>query len=218
MDAHSLDLAFGSLMGFAYIAAPGPVNVETLRQGLSRGWRTALPIQFGACAGHAFWAALAFAGLGVLVLYPGVHLLLSLTGTAVLLYLGWSSMREGVRVLRSRPGRTAVSVAWTASIADASPVNPRALGTGVTISLTNPFAVAFWLSVGGTVLHQPGRSPELFLTGFFLNVLLWALGLPLAIAIARQALQGRGQGWIASTCGLALILFGCLLGRTLLAA
>jgi threonine/homoserine/homoserine lactone efflux protein len=82
MDTHSLDLAIGSLMGLAYIAAPGPVNVETLRQELSRGWQTALP---------------------------------------------------------------------------------------------------------------------------------------LAITLARSLLQGRAQGWISSTCGLALILFGCLLGHRLLA-
>jgi threonine/homoserine/homoserine lactone efflux protein len=218
MHAHVFTIAFGSLMGLAYIAAPGPVNVETVRQGLSRGWQTALPIQLGACAGHAFWAALAFAGLGVLALYPGVHLFLGLTGTVVLLYLGWSSLQEGVRMLKVRSGGTSTRVALKASVGGASPVNIRALGTGVAISVTNPFAVAFWLSVGGTVLHQSGRNPALFLVGFFLSVVVWALALPWATVVARQALHGRAQGWISSACGLALMVLGCSLGHVLLGA
>jgi threonine/homoserine/homoserine lactone efflux protein len=217
LQTHWMDIAIGMGMGLAYIAAPGPVNVETLRRGLTGGARNALSIQLGACTGHALWAALAFGGLGVLMLYPAAHLALGLAGIAVLLYLGWSSLREGIHILTNRTERTAVEVIRAVTLGGSSPLNTRMLGTGVVISITNPFAVAFWLSVGGTVLHQSGRVPELFLAGFFLSVLLWAIAVPLAIALARSFLQGRVQGWISSTCGLALVLFGFTLGHTLMA-
>jgi threonine/homoserine/homoserine lactone efflux protein len=58
----------------------------------------------------------------------------------------------------------------------------------------------------------------LFLSGFFLSVLAWAMALPTAIAVAHGMLQGRGQAWVSSTCGLVLIGFGCMLGRALLPA
>jgi hypothetical protein len=70
--------------------------------------------------------------------------------------------------------------------------------------------------LGVLVLHQSGRSPELFLSGFFLSVLAWALALPTAIALAHGMLQGRGQVWVSSTCGLVLIGFDCMLGHALL--
>ena len=44
------------------------------------------------------------------------------------------------------------------------------------------------------------------------------MALPTALAVAHGMLQGRGQAWVSSTCGLVLIGFGCMLGRALLPA
>jgi threonine/homoserine/homoserine lactone efflux protein len=52
----------------------------------------ALAMQLGAIFGRVCWAALALAGVGLLVTQSGMHTLLGVVGTALLVYLGWSAL------------------------------------------------------------------------------------------------------------------------------
>lgn len=223
-----MDVAVGVLLGLVYIAAPGPVNVETVRCGLAGGGRAALALQLGACLGHALYAALALLGLGLLVLYAPVHLLLGLAGTGVLVYLGAAALREGWRgwaaagAVRRPDGARGIQAERTSRQRNsrgrrgAGSLSRRTLTLGAAISLANPFAVAFWVSVGGTVLHQAHRNGLLFLGGFFLSVLLWAVSLPVLLGWGRLALRGRVFDGVSIACGGTLIAFGLALGRAML--
>ena len=55
-----LGMAF--LLGFIFNAAPGAVFAETVRRGMSGGYRVALSVQFGSLVGDAVWAILALPG------------------------------------------------------------------------------------------------------------------------------------------------------------
>ena len=55
------------LLGFVFNAAPGAVFAETVRRGMSGGYRVALSVQFGSLVGDAVWAILGLAGIGLLL-------------------------------------------------------------------------------------------------------------------------------------------------------
>src|SRR5579883_1692396 len=63
MSVGSQLLATAIGLGMTYNAAPGAVNTEALRRGLSRGARSALLVQLGALIGDSMWAALAWSAL-----------------------------------------------------------------------------------------------------------------------------------------------------------
>ncbi len=54
-----MELGLELLMGFAYMASPGPITSETLRRGTIFGFPAAVSVQLGGMIGHLFYALLA---------------------------------------------------------------------------------------------------------------------------------------------------------------
>ncbi|HEX9076868.1 MAG TPA: LysE family transporter, partial [Anaerolineae bacterium] len=87
--------------------------------------------------------------------------------------------------------------------------------SGLTLSLTNPWAIAFWLSLGGGLasLGLTGASAlqiALFFSSFMLGSALWALILSIAIARVRVWVRPAVFRAVSIVCGLALGTFGLL--------
>jgi threonine/homoserine/homoserine lactone efflux protein len=214
------------LVGLLYCAAPGPVNVETLRRGLRGGFWGALGIQLGALLGEIVYALIALAGLEILARTTAFHLLLGLVGTAFLIVLGWSSLRQGWRGEAVGASYQVGASRGTEDFRQSCRTSRRRGGAlrggallGAAISLASPFGVAFWLSAGGTVLRQARADAAPVIAGFVLGSLLWAIGLPTLLRLARPAIgrhAGAAHRAVSAVCGLALIGFGLALGWTLL--
>src|SRR5688572_16306803 len=95
LDGNSPHVAALWLM-FAYCAAPGAVNAESLRRGLQGGFTSAVLVQLGAVAGRVMWAGLALAGAGVVDSSSPVHLFLASTGAFLLLRSSWHALAATV--------------------------------------------------------------------------------------------------------------------------
>lgn len=145
------------------------------------------------------------------------HLLLGLTGAGILVYLGAAALREGWRGTAAagaepRPaggrGTQAERTGSQRSTRDRPGVgalNRRALTLGAAISLANPVAVAFRVSVGGTV-----------------SIMRTAMAC-CSWAASSSACCSDGAAWpcaagCSMACGCALIVFGLALSRAVLAA
>src|SRR5512138_656777 len=89
-----MNAALAIMLGLAYVASPGPVNIETLRRGLVGGFRVALALQLGSLIGDLFWAMLVLAGVRLLLTHAAAQTVLSIAGAALLLYLGCSALRS----------------------------------------------------------------------------------------------------------------------------
>ena len=55
-----------AVLGILYVAAPGPVNVATLRRGLRGGFGDALAVQLGAFVGDLPYVVLGLVGVPLL--------------------------------------------------------------------------------------------------------------------------------------------------------
>ncbi|MEC7362062.1 MAG: LysE family transporter, partial [Pseudomonadota bacterium] len=120
------------LLGFIFNAAPGAVFAETVRRGMSGGYRVALSVQFGSLVGDAVWAILGLAGIGLLLQADMLKIPVGIAGSGYLAWLAWDS--------------------WRAASEDDSTVTPTAsadaMRSGVVLSLSNPQNVAYWAALG----------------------------------------------------------------------
>jgi threonine/homoserine/homoserine lactone efflux protein len=185
-------------LGLAYSAAPGAVNTEALRRGLSRGYRPALLVEVGALLGDLAWAALALVGTGLFLQNRSVQVVLGMAGGCFLLRLAWNALQQ----------------AWRGGLPGAhGQVDRGDFVTGLVFSLANPFGLAFWSGVGGGMAVIGGGIPGLmdgvtFLAGFAAGAVAWCLGAAVAIGWGRQFVGAGLMRWIGALSGLALGYFG----------
>lgn len=183
-------------LGLAYAAAPGAVNTEAVRRGVSHGARSALLVETGSLIGDSLWAVLALTGVTLLTRYLAVQLVLGIAGGFFLLRLAWLALSEAfARQRTSQENRTS-------SRGD--------FATGVVFGLANPVGLAFWSGLGSSVVASgvTGWQFAFFFAGFFLGAVLWCIGISAIILWGRRWIHPALFRWINALCGLALGYFG----------
>ena len=185
-------------LAIAFCAPPGAVTAEALRRGLARGFRAALLLELGSLIGDATWAAIALIGAAVLVQHTAVRVMLGALGAFFLLRLAWSALRDARAGAMPKAGASTDHGDFT---------------TGAVVSLTNPFAVAFWLGVGGAMAAVGVADPRpahfaVFFAGFMLGAVAWCFFISALIGWGRRLLSASFFRWVNLLAGLALGYFG----------
>lgn len=195
-----------ALIGLAIAAPVGPVGLlcieRTLRQGAATGFVTGL----GAATADAIYAAIGAAGLGTLIaLLTRLATPLALAGCVLLLYLGIATLR-----------RDAASHAARAAGAHSL---PRAYGSALALTLTNPMTILSFIAIfaGLAGARTPSLADSvLMVMGVFAGSALWWLLLAYGGGRLLSRLGARGQRLVDKACGVLLIGFALLLAwRTL---
>jgi chemosensory pili system protein ChpE len=190
-------------LGLAYGSAPGAVNAETIRRGVSRGFRPAFLVQVGSLLGDVGWAVLALAGLAVVLRDTTLRATLGVAGALLLLWFAWSALR-GAATASGEPESEA-QAARARSLG--------ALGTGVLFSVANPFGPVFWLGVGGGLaaggaVDQTVGGAVAFIGAFTVGALVWAISVSSLLGFARRWATPRLFRVVDVACGLAFGFFG----------
>ena len=189
-----LGMAF--LLGFIFNATPGAVFAETIRHGMSGGYRAALSVQFGSLVGDAAWAALGLAGIGLLLQADSLKIPVGIAGAGYLAWLAWDS--------------------WRASRGEAEIMVPNqegsAMRSGVVLSLSNPQNVAYWAALGSAFgalgISQPDSIDyTLFFLGFMGSSLVWCF---VCAGLISRLFGGRGGLWRVWTYRICAIAFAWL--------
>jgi threonine/homoserine/homoserine lactone efflux protein len=156
-------LLSGVALGFSIAAPPGPVTALSARQVVSRSWLSGWLVMFGATVADGVFFVLTYYGVARLVT-PGERGALFVLGGALLLYLAFSTVRTAGRsdggAPMSRPNR------WSSSLGR----SPFLLG--LTMGLTNPYQLGWWVAVGASMIADFGGSVAV---GFFVGILLWTV-------------------------------------------
>jgi chemosensory pili system protein ChpE len=176
MNLREFGIAFA--LGISFAAPPGIVTAEAIRRGLAGGFWQAALVGLGSLIGDALYAVLALLGLAGLFQFPVAQRIIAVAGTAVLLYLAWSALRSGGEM----PKASASS-------------SKGAFTAGALLSITNPFAITFWLGFGGLLLSEgvenPSRLMAPLLTVFLGASGLWVFILAGLIAAGRRFVGPR---------------------------
>ncbi|MGB8347732.1 MAG: LysE family transporter [Ktedonobacteraceae bacterium] len=184
-------------LGIAYAAAPGVVNTEALRRGVTHGSRSTLFVETGSLLGDSLWALLALAGVTILAQHLAVQIILGIVGGFFLLRMAWLALHEAF-VRRAVPSKAAMS----SSRGD--------FATGLIFGLANPAGFAFWSGLGSSVVASGmvGVQFVFFIGGFFVGCVIWCIGISAVIRWGRRWIRPSLFRWINALCGLALGYFG----------
>ena len=199
----STTLINGFVLGWSVAWPPGPVNAEMLRRSVvprakGGGFWAAWQLGLGACTGDFLWALTVMTGAGALLNTPRVRQILAVVSFLLLLFLA------GMFALGA--WRSACSRNKTPDGSDAD-VGRRMTGRrgyllGLTLALTSPWNLGFWLAVIGgqqSVTRNPSLANSLaFAVCVVLGAVAWTLVFSVAVKqggkiFARPAWQAATQ-------------------------
>ncbi len=192
MQATFLVTAIG--LGIAYAAAPGAVNTEAIRRGVSQGARSALLVETGSLIGDSLWALLALTGVTIFAQYLAIQVVLGIAGGCFLLRMAWLALYEAF-------ARRSSSSTLSSTRGD--------FATGVIFGVANPVGLAFWSGLGSSVVASGivGVQFVVFFLGFFLGATLWCIAISASLRWGRRWIRPVFFRWINALCGLALGYF-----------
>jgi L-lysine exporter family protein LysE/ArgO len=211
----------GFLLGWSVAWPPGPINAEILRRTLlpaSRGggfWN-AWQLGLGACTGDFLWALAVMAGAGVLLNSPRVRLILGVLSFVLLLSLAAMFARNAWRsAYASIP--SAGNVLEDQNVPGRSRFGGYLLG--LTIALTSPWNLGFWLAVIGgqqsATRDTSFQNSLAFAVSVVLGATMWTL--IFSIAIKQGARIFARPGWQAATQAITSLLMLFFAAKLLLA-
>lgn len=190
------------LMATATVLSPGPGVVMTLTNSLRYGLRGTFGGILGVATGALVVAAISATSLGVLLATSALAFtVLKFVGAAYLVYLG-------IRLWRSPAVALAGPAAHDASFG-------RRFVEGISLQLTNPKAIFFFLSVFPQFI-EPGAS----YAAQFVALVLTYSALVVVIHCGYALFARRAQGWLTSArggrvvnraAGATFMLFGAAL-------
>ncbi len=199
------------ILGITLAAPIGPVSVEMIKRGLRHGFWSAFNIRLGGAIGNTICLIGAFFGLSALQSQQWLLLSLGLAGSALLCYMGVTTIIKGFKKIHINLDETD-SVKGNAFY--------QSLGLGFMLAVFNPVGIVFWLSIFANSV-EPGTSVSVshFLLNLqiILGVLLWGALLSLVCDMTGRVINPRLLKWITVGSGLVLCYFGITYGLKLLA-
>lgn len=133
----------GFVLGWSVAWPPGPINAEAVRRGLARRWWPAYTVVLGGCCGDALWAFSVGLGCGELLRAARVQRALGATSAALLLLLAALFLRSAWRALVD------LRLGGRGGPTTRAPSSRGGFVLGLTLALTSPWNIAFWLAVIG---------------------------------------------------------------------
>ncbi len=193
------------LLGIAFCAPPGIITAETIRRGVSCGFYPALLVQLGSICGDLTWATIAIFGASFLFQNVYAHAALALLGMLLLFYIAFKALKDCFSGAGLPTGASASGSAFS---------------TGVFLSLSNPFAVAFWAGASSSIFAGVSGRPEwyhilTFFAAFILGTVLWCFFMAALVAWGRKFVTLTFFRWVNFLCSLTLFYFGIQLGLEL---
>ncbi|MBI4314348.1 MAG: LysE family transporter, partial [Chloroflexi bacterium] len=125
---------------------------------------------------------------------------LGVSGVALLVTLGGMGIRDSFKM----------PMALTAPVTETKGGSFR---SGLAISMANPMAVGYWLSVGGALVAAgvAGSTPAQtasFVAGFLGGTFAWAFVMALAVRWGKPLLTPVAFRAITFLCGATMLVFG----------
>jgi threonine/homoserine/homoserine lactone efflux protein len=180
-------LALYAAVYFVAVATPGPGVAALVARVLGYGLRGVAPFILGFVVGDLIWLSIAATGLSMIAHnFSAAYFVLKILGAIYLLYIAWGLIRAN--------GALDGSLALPPP-----PSGARAFLGALTLTLSNPKVIVFFLSIMPLAVDLPTLTPPHFamLAGISVFVLSATLS---AYALAAE----RARAWMGSTRSINL--------------
>ncbi|WP_298775376.1 LysE family transporter [uncultured Shewanella sp.] len=193
------------LLGLSFSAPIGPVSAEAIRRGLIGGFMPAFKVKFGAALGDIVFIVAAFYGMSKIASNTLLLGVLSLFGGALLLYIGIKNIIKAIkyREMLNQDNHDDTDAGKANQVESLS----NGVQVGFGISIMNPFALAFWLTIFTSGEFSWGTDN----TSILLNVSYLFIGILLWDVILAGMLEGGKRIVNAVTIRLVTGVAGCYL-------
>lgn len=195
-------------IGLSGAMMPGPLLAVTVKESPVRGAATG-PLLI---AGHGFLeiclVILLSIGLGDLLQHDGARALVAVGGGAVLVWMGWRSI--------CLAGSMSLPGVGASTGAQARQGQAGLLATGAILTVSNPYWLLWWATVGVTYASLSARLGGLgtaaFVGGHVLSDLAWYSSIAAVFSAGRGIMKGSAYRWAVIACGSVLLAFGLYFG------
>jgi threonine/homoserine/homoserine lactone efflux protein len=214
----SATLINGFVLGWSVAWPPGPVNAEMLRRSVipraqGGGFWAAWQLGLGACTGDFLWALAVMTGAGALLNTPSVRQVLAVVSFLLLLFLAGMFALGAWRAARSREKPLDGSHAS----AGKRLTGRRGYLLGLTLALTSPWNLGFWLAVIGgqqSVTRNPSLVNSLvFAACVVLGAVVWTL--VFSVIVKQGGRVFARPAWQAATQAITSLLMLFFAGKLL---
>ncbi|MGC8936783.1 MAG: LysE family transporter, partial [Candidatus Methanomethylicaceae archaeon] len=158
----------GIALGLSIAAPPGPVNAMIAFQS-TRSILRGFIVGLGAMTSDATFLVITYHLRQIFEIQGSLRGLLSLISSMLLAYLAYLTLRSVKNLDRS--------------VSKEKRISAIPYLTGLSIGLTNPFQIAWWMSVGLSLISSIGL---IIILGFFSGILFWIVSFPILIHFAQS--------------------------------
>jgi threonine/homoserine/homoserine lactone efflux protein len=186
---------------------PGPLLTVTIAQTARRGFIASVLL----VAGHSLLELLLIIGLviglGHFLEIRIVKGVVTLLGGAMLLWMGGGMIRD------ARNGSLDLCITATDGANAETGVLRSPILTGMIVSISNPYWVMWWATIGMTFFAALTRNAfatiGAFYFGHIMGDIVWYLAVGGAVATGRRFINPTVYRIIVQACGVFLIFLGC---------
>lgn len=179
--------AAGAALGLSLAMPPGPINAlmasESAKGMAGRGFLVGL----GAMTADATFLVISYSLGSLFTIEGAVRGVLYLVSAVLLAFLACLTYASRKRIGSEQAGPRRMHVPYV---------------MGLTIGLTNPLQIAWWLSVGLSLIVSIG---PLIIAGFFAGIVIWIVTFPLIIKWAAGRVPSLYRLVIYASTALLLI-------------
>ncbi len=160
-------LLAGTLLGFSIAVPPGPINATVAREVASKHSAFAgFVVALGATTADGIFLLLTFLGWTEIVAKSGAVIAwIYLIGGAVMISYAFLTLRQTPRSSDASRQRSSSPRQFLVRVRDRLPYL-----LGLSLGITNPYQIAWWLSVGIASISSFGPTVIL---GFFAGIMIW---------------------------------------------
>lgn len=211
----------GFVLGWSVAWPPGPVNAEMLRRSVmpasqGGGFWSAWRLGLGACTGDFIWAMAVMTGAGALLNTPRIRQILAVVSFLLLLFLAGMFALGAWRAAHSA-GDEIPTEGGPSKTGKPTP-GRRGYVLGLTLALTSPWNLGFWLAVIGgqqSVTSDSSLANSLAFAGaVVLGAVVWTL--VFSVAVKQGGKIFARPAWQAATQAITSLLMLFFAGKLLL--
>lgn len=191
------------LVGLSGAMMPGPLLTVTIAESAHRGFKAGPLIVLGHALLELALIIALLAGLSFYLKKPMVTNVISLVGGGFLIFIGLNMIRDVIKgrvSLEQNKNNTGKGMTMHPVVA------------GILVSLSNPFWIVWWATIGLTYLTLALKSGTAgiasFFTGHIMADLLWYSLIAAAVAGGRRFLKQQVYQVVIILCGVFLTGLG----------